>query len=179
MADDITIDVSEWVRWAATLDRDTKRLIDKHMRNAMDGSLDWLLERITLKHMGQPFGKNPAHGVNFGTLRGSFSKEIHGSSYNMMGSAATTLLYGMPVELGRSAGKMPPVDAIKLWVVRKLGISGKEADKAAWAIAYSIGKKGTEGVHMVQKTYDDAVSGPEITRIWEYELEQFLRELAR
>jgi hypothetical protein len=168
MADDITIDVSEWVRWAATLDRDTKRLIDKHMRNAMDGSLDWLLERIT--------AKTP---VNFGTLRASFAKEIHGSSYNMTGRVGTALIYGWPVETGRKPGKMPPVDAIKLWVVRKLGISGKEADKVAWAIAYSIGKKGTEGAHMVEQAYDDAVSGPEITRIWEYELEQFLRELAR
>ena len=175
---DITIDLSEWKAFALAMG-ESAGLLDKHMRNAMDGSLDWLLDRITIEHMGQQFGKNPAHGVNFGHLRGSFSKEIYGTTYNMVGIAGTPMVYGLPVEMGRSAGRMPPVDAIKLWAVRKMGLSGKEADRAAWAIAYHIGKHGTKGVHMVEQAFDQAVSGPEIETIWAYELEEFLKELAK
>ena len=168
MAREITVDLSEWNEFALVLSRESADLLDKHMHNAMDGSLDWLLEQITTR--------TP---VNFGTLRASFGKEIHGTSFDLVGEVATPLVYGMPVEMGRSAGKLPPVDAIKLWATRKLGLSGKEADQAAWAIAYHLKTHATPGAHMVEQAYQQAVSGPEIDRIWGYELEQFLEELAR
>lgn len=168
MTDDITVDLTEWDKFATLLDRDSVRILDKHMTNAMDGSLNWLLDRITTE--------TP---VNFGLLRGSFGTEIHGTPFDMTGIVGTALIYGLPVEMGRKAGRMPPVDAIKLWVVRKLGLKGQAADQAAWAIAISIGRKGTKGAFMVQQAYDQAVGGPEIERIWEHGLEEFLEELAR
>jgi len=168
MTDEITIDLTEWNQFATLLDRKSADLLDKHMHNAMDGSLDWLLEQIT--------AETP---VNFGTLRASFAKEIHGTSYDLVGIVGTPLVYGLPVELGRKPGKMPPIAPIKLWVVRKLGVKGPEADKVAYAIAWTIGKKGTTGAHMVEQAYDKAVSGPEIEQIWADELDKFLQELAR
>jgi len=168
MSQEITVDLTEWYKFATLLDQKSADLLEKHMHNAMDGSLNWLLDRIT--------AETP---VNFGTLRASFAKEIHGTAYDMTGIVGTSLVYGLPVEMGRKPGRMPPVDAIKLWVVRKLGIKGQDADRVAYAIAYSIGKKGTKGAFMVQQAYDQAVSGPEIERIWADELDKFLQELAR
>lgn len=168
MVDDITVDLTEWDRFATLLDRDSVRLLDKHMHNAMDGSLNWLLENIT--------AETP---VNFGLLRASFGTEVHGTPFDMTGIVGTSLIYGLPVEMGRKPGRMPPVAPIKLWVTRKLGIKGKAADQAAYAIAWSIGKKGTKGAFMVEQAYDKAVSGPEIERIWADELEKFLEDLAK
>jgi enoyl-CoA hydratase/carnithine racemase len=88
-------------------------------------------------------------------------------------------VYGLPVEFGRKAGRMPPVDAIRLWVVRKLQITGDEADKAAWAIARHIGARGTEGAYMVTQAYNRAIGGNEIANIWSYELERFIEELTK
>jgi len=168
MTNEITVDVTEWERFALLLDKKSADLLDKHMTNAMDGSLDWLLDQIT--------AETP---VNFGLLRASFGKEIHGTAFDLVGIVGTPLVYGLPVETGRAPGKMPPIAPIKLWVVRKLGLKGKAADQAAWAIAYNIGKKGTKGAFMVEQAYNQAVSGPEIEKIWSYELEKFLQELAR
>lgn len=44
---------------------------------------------------------------------------------------------------GRAPGKRPPIDPIEKWVEQKLGLSGKQANSAAWAIATSMAKKGT------------------------------------
>ena len=168
MAGDIAVDLTEWDQFAAVLDRDTVRLLDKHMHNAMDGSLNWLLDNIT--------AETP---VNFGQLRASFGKEVHGTPFDMIGIVGTSLIYGLPVEMGRKPGKMPPIAPIKLWVTRKLGLKGKAADQAAYAVAWSIGQKGTKGAFMVEQAYQQAISGPEIEKIWADELEKFLEELAR
>ena len=50
--------------------------------------------------------------------------------------------YGVYVEYG-TRPHFPPPSEIEKWVVRKLGIKGKEARKAAWAIAQTIARRGT------------------------------------
>ena len=141
--------------------------LGRHLHNAMDGTLDLLIDWTS--------AETP---VNYGLLRGSWTKEISGEAVNLTGEMFTPLIYGWPVEQGRRPGKMPPVDAIKIWARRKLGLSGEELDQAAFLIARAIGKRGTEGAHMVEQAYNRARSGPEIERIWGYEIEQFLEELA-
>jgi len=44
---------------------------------------------------------------------------------------------------GRKPGKMPPVSALLPWVNAKLGISGKEALRVAFAVATKIKNEGT------------------------------------
>lgn len=61
-----------------------------------------------------------------------------------IGIVATNLAYAEPVEVG-TRPHMPPVTPIVDWVTAKLGLSGKGAISAAWAIAMSIAKKGTRG----------------------------------
>ena len=141
-------------------------LVEKHMTAAMDASLD-LLVNWTVD--GTP--------VNLGLLRGSWTKEVTGTPQNLTGEMMTPLVYGWPVETGRKPGKQPPVDAIELWVKRKLG-AGADSRQIAWAIARHIAIHGTEGAHMVETAYNRAKSGNEIAKVWEYEIDAFLKELA-
>lgn len=58
-----------------------------------------------------------------------------------------TIVYPVPwadsIEFGRLPGSMPPVEPIKGWVRRKLGIrEEKEVNKVAWAIAKDIETEG-------------------------------------
>lgn len=94
------------------------------------------------------------------------TKVIFGASA-ILGSVTTTLdpIYGEPVEYGRKPGKMPPSDAIKLWVIRKLGLSGKEADSAAFLIARAIGRRGTKAARMFQKGYKEGL--PIVLDLWD------------
>lgn len=163
----ITLDLPGWEPFLDDLENAPESL-GRHMDNAMSGSLDLLIEWTA--------AETP---VNLGLLRGSWMAEIvQGERATLSGEMFTPLVYGWPVERGRRPGKMPPVDAIKLWARRKLGLQGKELDQVAFLIARAIGRRGTKGAAMVFKAYMRALSGNELSRIWEYELEQFLQELA-
>jgi len=52
-------------------------------------------------------------------------------------------LYGVFVEYGTKP-HFPPPSEIEKWVVRKLGVKGKEAKKLAWAISKHIAVYGTK-----------------------------------
>ena len=90
--------------------------------------------------------------VNIGPLRDSITHSIVSPFPNLVGQVGTPLVYGIVMEEGRKPGaKMPPVDAIKLWVVRKLGIPPEDADSVAFLVARSIARKGIEGKHMFRE----------------------------
>lgn len=164
---EITVDVSEWEEFARDL-AGARPKLEKHLRAGMLGALSLIQEWIT--------EKTP---VNTGILRGSFGIDIRGTGTNLHGETVTSLLYGLPAETGRAAGRMPPPDAIAIWAKRKLGLGGDELIAASWAIARHIARHGTKGAFMVEQAYQRAVQGNEIDKIFEYELEQFLKELAR
>ncbi len=44
---------------------------------------------------------------------------------------------------GRADGNKPPIAPLEKWVNDKLGISGKDARSVAFAVAFKIGKEGT------------------------------------
>ena len=53
--------------------------------------------------------------------------------------------YSIYVEFGtKPREKMPPVEAIKKWLITKFKMGEKEASKVAWAIAKKIQREGTE-----------------------------------
>lgn len=109
-------------------------------------SLD-LMNQLVVKYT--PVGATAA-------LRGSISDFMEGTpETTLMGHVVHGVLYGDVVEVGRQPGKMPPPGAIELWVVRKLGLSGEEATSAAFAIARSIGRRGTRGAHMFRKAFNE------------------------
>lgn len=167
MSETITVDVSEWVEFARVLDG-SKPMLAKRIKAAMLGALGLIQDWITTE--------TP---VNTGVLRGSFGIDLRGQSTNLSGETVTGLLYGLPVETGRAAGRMPPVDAIALWAKRKLGLGGDELVAASWGIARAIAARGTKGAFMVEQAYQRAIQGKEIDQIFEAELEQFLKELAK
>lgn len=65
----------------------------------------------------------------------------------VLGIVGTSLRYAEPVELG-SKPHMPPILPLVDWATVVLGLDGKDAEQAAWAIARKIAKKGTEGKFM-------------------------------
>lgn len=168
MSDDFTIelDLDGWEPFLDDLEA-APELLAKHMRNAMDASLDLLI-----------YWTSAETPVNLGLLRGSWTKEITGERAALTGEMFTPLIYGWPVERGRRPGKRPPVEAIKMWARRKLGLTGKELDQAAFLIARAIGRRGTEGAAMVYQAFQRAITGSELSRVWEHELDAFLQELA-
>ena len=86
--------------------------------------------------------------VNVGPLRDSITHQIITPFPNLVGSVGSPLVYAPVMEYGRKpGGKMPPVDAIKLWVIRKLQVPIEEAESVAWAVAKHIAKHGIEGKH--------------------------------
>lgn len=79
--------------------------------------------------------------------------------------------YAGIIELGRRAGsRMPPVQVIARWAQRRLGLSRREAEHAAWAIAKSIAVKGIAAKRVLGKAM------PAVRKIIR---EEVLRELAR
>ena len=104
---------------------------------------------------------------NFGTLRSSINHQIISQFPNLVGSVGTPKEYGIVMEYGSKPykeGRMPPVDAIRIWAVRKLGLSGDEADSAAWAIAKHIAKHGIEGLHYFKEGFE--ASEPHINQLF-------------
>jgi hypothetical protein len=103
--------------------------------------------------------------VNTGALRASINHQILSPFPNLVGSVGTPVEYGIVMEEGRKPGsRMPPVDAIKLWVVRKLGIPPAEADSVAFVIARSIGRKGIKGREYFKESLE--VSEPLINELF-------------
>lgn len=62
-----------------------------------------------------------------------------------------TAAYAIFVELGREPGrKAPPVDVMVDWVKRRLGLSGQEADSAAYLIGQAIAEGGIPATHFMR-----------------------------
>lgn len=116
--------------------------------------------------------------VFLGNLRGSYYPQITGEPLNLTGKVISDLIYGLPVDQGRPAGKPPPpIDAIEYWVRRKLGVDGNEARQVAYLIARAIGRRGTKAVNMVQKATNEAE--PIKVRLWLDMLNQVVAEFDR
>ena len=126
-----------------------KRLLDparfsRLLRSGMEEALAYM--------KGLVQGKTP---VDTGLLRGSIFTEIRGTMLDFHGVVApgpAVKEYASVMELGRRPGaRMPPVDAIVRWVIRKQIASGGSARSVAFLIARSIGRKGIRGRHMFEE----------------------------
>jgi hypothetical protein len=129
---------------------------------------------LSLHHLvGQVRKRTP---VNVATLRNSIGQSTVSEFPNLVGRVGSPLPYSIVIEEGRKFGpgaKFPPIDAIKAWAVRKLGISPDEADSAAFLIARSIkekgfsekGEVGPTGARMFEEGLEAAT--PNINRLFE------------
>jgi len=114
---------------------ESPELMERETRRALRVSIDHIEEQVA--------GRTP---VNIGALRGSIATEIRGNQMNLRGIVGTPLIYGLPVEMGREPGKMPPVDAIEYWVIRKGIASPPESRSVAFLIARAIGAGTSRGI---------------------------------
>jgi hypothetical protein len=64
------------------------------------------------------------------------------------GSLGNSAPHTLAIEYGRRPGKGPPLEPLKAWVIRKLGLSGEEADGAALAIQRKIRFRGQKPKHI-------------------------------
>lgn len=112
---------------------------DNVVSNAMQRALTEtlaLLEREVKKRT--PEGVGGAKGGLRATIHGKQSKSLFGLSGQVLHQSK----YGDVIELGRRPGKAPPPKFLLKWVEVKLGLKGKEAVSAAFAISKKIGKRG-------------------------------------
>lgn len=102
--------------------------------------------------------------VNTGTLRAGTTTDILGAGFNIQGVVMNPVMYALPVEEGRKPGRMPPVGAIQLWVIRK-GIGNRnDSQSTAFMIARAIGRRGTKGAYMFKRGYQAAL--PMVKKLW-------------
>jgi hypothetical protein len=145
----ITLDMRELDAFVKKFGEQAVPIVERETTAAMDESLEYIVGLVA--------DNAP---VNYGTLRGSIYSEIEKTSTRgeLTGivSASDYEPKVWAMERGRAKGKMPPIEAIMLWLKRK-GISGtysikskrrmgskakqeKEDTSLAWAIAIKISK---------------------------------------
>lgn len=92
-----------------------------------------------------------------GTLRESVGFDVRElPGLGIEGRVGSSLGYAVPVELGTRphfVGK-DGIDALEIWARQRLGVRGKEARSAAFAIATKIARVGTEGAFMFRDTFE-------------------------
>lgn len=90
---------------------------------------------------------------HFGALRGGYQTELRRpNTRHPVGVIANPIIYHDAAEEGRKAGRPPPTAALIPWVGSKLGVPpGPQRRSVAFLVARKIGKKGTEGAHMVEE----------------------------
>lgn len=74
----------------------------------------------------------------FSTLTNSIGLNLIGDLHVRVSAEAG---YGLPVETGRAPGRMPGA-GLTDWVKQKTGLQGKALDRATFAIARSISRRG-------------------------------------
>lgn len=118
------------------------------------------VETTTAHLQGEVQERTP---TTYGTLRASIVGSVRAlPGLGVEGVIGTPLSYAVAVELGTKP-HMPPVEPLINWARQKLGVSGKEAERAGWAVARKIARRGTEGHFMFANTFeanrDDVVRG--------------------
>jgi len=162
----VDVDASEILALARRF-REAVPTITSLGRRTMQESLDVLRQAIVTR--------TP---VNTGALRASVMTDVRGQGLDdLIGVVSTPLIYGLPVEHGRRPGKMPPVDAIRYWVIRKQIADEEGAESAAWMIARAIGRRGTKGAHMFEEGLK--ASRGAISRLWGNTTRLIVRAMGR
>ena len=100
---------------------------------SIDETMEWIVSDILIPHfMGLGLNASGEWVQNLNTRVEGDKGIINGRKYTEQ------------LVWGRKPGKRPPISALEKWVQVKLGLSGKQALGAAFAIANKIAKEGTE-----------------------------------
>lgn len=90
-----------------------------------------------------------------GRTQVSFEVKIDKDSISLVAKAGDRAPIST-LEIGRGAGKQPPIEAIEEWVTAKFEFTGKEATRLAWAVAKKIEKVGTDRHYNNEDIYTTA-----------------------
>src|SRR5574337_1215433 len=135
----MTIDVTELNAFLKRFGEEAVPIATQTSRGALDESLEYLLNLVV--------DNVP---VNYGVLRGSIYSEVRGISADATRGMAFEGFVSssdyepkvMAMEYGRAKGKMPPIEAIALWIKRK-GLEGDE--NAIKGLAFVIARAIAQG----------------------------------
>lgn len=141
MALQLEIDSTEWARLGDKLDG-ANEIVEREIRLATRKAVSVIETNIV--------GFTPLGATK--NLSQSWATEVKTIPAGIRGEVFSTLSYASAVEAGRRPGKMPPIEPIRLWVVRKGIASGDDARSVAFMIARAIGRRGTKpGARMIKK----------------------------
>jgi len=177
MSDPLTleIDTSQIDHFVQRFPVTGPRIVEHELRIGLDDALGYTTAQVV-----------DFTPVNTGVLRESIYDDILGVKADISGVNLEGIVSSSDyepkvnaVEFGRKPGKMPPVEAIALWVRRK-GLAGayrvtagktgrhtrigkreqqrKEDWSLAWAIAIKIKRAGTKGAFMFTKAFEASQS---------------------
>lgn len=136
----LTIETREWEELADKFDQ-IDEVVEREIRKAVRRAMSVIETNVV--------GLTPLGATK--NLSQSWGIEVRSIPAGVRGELGSPLIYALPVEKGRRAGRMPPIDPIHLWVVRK-GIAPPEtARQVAYLIARAIGRRGTKGAKMLEK----------------------------
>ena len=169
MGDPLTleIDTSQIDQFVQRFPVTGPRIVERELRIGLDDALGYTVAQVV-----------DVTPVNTGVLRESIYDDILGVKADISGVNLEGIVSSSDyepkvnaVEFGRKPGRMPPVEAIALWVARKglternppkrrrVKITKREARRKgilsiAWAVATHIATKGTVGAAMFQKGFE-------------------------
>lgn len=113
----------------------------------------------------------------FGALRESiFSAAPERVGNDILGTVSTSMIYAEAVELG-SKPHFPPIQPLIDWARAKFGLDEDEAKGAAFGVARTIARKGTEGKRMFERGCTAAA--PTVTGIFARALNDIMTEVER
>ncbi|WP_146027251.1 hypothetical protein [Bowmanella denitrificans] len=92
-----------------------------------------------------------------------------------VGVVGNPLNYAVPVELGTKP-HFPPIAPLLDWVETVLGLDGSEAEQVAYAIAWKIKHKGTEGQFVYRDTF--AANEHRVAQIMQRATDRVLEKLS-
>ncbi|HXF71711.1 MAG TPA: hypothetical protein VNO79_03770, partial [Actinomycetota bacterium] len=103
-------------------------------------------------------------------LRGSWATETVRTGAGVVGIVGNPQIYSEVIERGRRPGaRMPPPEALRTWVERKLGF-----DVSPFVIARSIAQKGIQPVRMLERAVES--TRPAAQSLWDRVVSRLLEE---
>jgi hypothetical protein len=130
-----------------------------------------LLERAMDAHTGLVWGAVvPLTPVGVTSMLRGWQTETNRTATGVVGVVGSPLVYSEVIERGRRPGaRMPPPEALRTWVERKLG-----PEVSPFVVARAIARRGIEPRRMLERAVEG--SRPAAEGIWAGVVRQLLEE---
>jgi hypothetical protein len=172
---EIDLDASDLDRLERALER-VDGMASKRMRTRVELILEMLVNKaVDITHMKDLIGATSAY-VN------GLQWDLSGRAMNLKGRVFSSAGHNYYVEHGRGPGGFPPIDAIQLWVRRKLAVGSEEEVAAvAYLVGRAIAQRGTiarfgyEGGKVLEETKQKGERDAQ--RMWRDMVRELVRDI--